>query len=291
MENPGVPALKKNNVLVKLLVSNAYLYKHTFHYLCKVEKVKKRFFVEIAYHGMAYHGWQIQNNAVSVQEMLNKALHTLLRDPEMETIGAGRTDTGVHAKQLFVHFDAFEDGVLLNPAKFIHAINGLLPYDIAVKRLISVADNAHARFDATKRSYEYHLHFQKDPFRYNYSMFSRDRPDIEKMNAAAQFLLGKQDFSCFSKSNTQVFTNNCHITRAEWVEDAEGNYIFHISADRFLRNMVRAIVGTLLEIGIKNKDIHYMKEVIASKDRCKAGTSVPAQGLYLTEVAYPYISK
>lgn len=253
--------------------------------------MKKRYFIEIAYHGMAYHGWQIQNNAVSVQEMLNKALHTLLRDPEMETIGAGRTDTGVHAKELYAHFDAAAEGILLDPAKFIHAINGLLPYDIAVKRLIPVSADAHARFDATKRSYEYHVHFQKDPFLHNYSMYSRDKPALEKMNAAAKFLLGKQDFSCFSKSNTQVFTNNCTITRAEWVEDKDGRYIFHISADRFLRNMVRAIVGTLLEIGIKNKDIHFMEEVIASKSRCKAGTSVPAQGLYLTEVAYPYICK
>jgi len=256
-----------------------------------VNTVKKRYFIEIAYQGTAYHGWQVQNNAISVQEVLNKALRILLRDPELETTGAGRTDTGVHAKQLYAHFDVAAEGVILLPERFLHAINGLLPHDIAVKALLPVADEAHARFDATQRSYEYHVHFEKDPFRNNYSLYARDKPDLNKMNEAAKYLLGKQDFSCFSKSNTQVFTNNCDIRRAEWIADADGHLVFHITADRFLRNMVRAIVGTLLEIGIKNRDIHFMKEVIASKNRSLAGTSVPAQGLYLTEVTYPYINK
>jgi len=139
-----------------------------------------------------------------------------------------------------------------------------------------------------RRSYEYHLHFEKDPFIYAYSSFLRDIPDVEKMNKAAEFLLGKQDFSCFSKSNTQVFTNICTVSRAEWIWESEAKLVFHITADRFLRNMVRAVVGTLLEIGIKGKPISFMEEVIASQNRSMAGTSVPAQGLYLTEVAYPY---
>lgn len=249
---------------------------------------KRRFFLEIAYFGEAYHGWQIQNNAISVQEVLNKALETLLREP-IETTGAGRTDTGVHAKQLYAHFDAAPVGILQKADRFIHSLNALLPFDVAVKRLIEVEPEAHARFDATQRSYEYHLHFHKDPFIYPYSCFMRDRPDVEKMNEAAQFLLGKQDFECFSKSHTQVFTNICDIRRAEWVWHTEQHLVFHITADRFLRNMVRAIVGTSLEIGIKGKPVSFMQEVIQSKNRGKAGVSVPAHGLYLTEVAYPYI--
>ncbi|UIR56042.1 tRNA pseudouridine(38-40) synthase TruA [Sphingobacterium sp. SRCM116780] len=249
---------------------------------------KIRFFIEIAYFGKNYHGWQIQNNAVSVQEKLNQALEILLRVP-IETIGAGRTDAGVHAKQLFVHFDSDFSGILEKPDRFLHALNGLLPHDIAVKSIFPVHADAHARFDAVRRSYEYHLHFEKDPFIYAYSSYLRDIPDVEKMNKAAEFLLGKQDFSCFSKSNTQVFTNICTITRAEWVWEEKGKLVFHITADRFLRNMVRAVVGTLLEIGIKGKPISFMEEVIASQNRSMAGTSVPAQGLYLTEVAYPYL--
>ena len=248
---------------------------------------KIRFFIEIAYFGKNYHGWQIQNNAVSVQEKLNEALEILLRVP-IETIGAGRTDAGVHAKQLFVHFDADSSGILAKSDRFLYAINGLLPHDIAVKSIFPVHADAHARFDAVRRSYEYYLHFEKDPFIYTYSSYLRDIPDVEKMNKAAEFLLGKQDFSCFSKSNTQVFTNICTITRAEWIWGEAGKLVFHITADRFLRNMVRAVVGTLLEIGIKGKPISFMEEVIASQNRSMAGTSVPAHGLYLTEVAYPY---
>ncbi len=245
--------------------------------------------MEIAYDGSAYHGWQVQLNAVSVQEKLNQALNILLRK-DVETIGAGRTDTGVHAKQLFVHFDTSREGLVLDDKKFIHSLNSLLPVDIAAYRLIEVHTDAHARFDATSRSYEYHVHFKKDPFKVNSSWLLRDIPEVEKMNRACEFLLGTQDFGCFSKAHTQVFTNICTIARAEWKWSEEGYLVFHITADRFLRNMVRAIVGTLLEIGLKNKDIGYLKEVIDSKNRSKAGASVPAHGLYLTKVVYPYIS-
>lgn len=251
-----------------------------------MEERTPKYFLEIAYNGTAYHGWQIQENAVSIQEKLNAALAILLRE-DVETIGAGRTDAGVHAKQLYVHFSSASQ-TLKNPEKFIHSLNALLPFDISAKRLILVSNDAHARFDATQRSYEYHVHFQKDPFLHLFSWQLRDKPDIEKMNIAALDLLGKQDFSCFSKSNTQVFTNNCDIKRAEWVWEGE-RLIFHITADRFLRNMVRAIVGTLMEIGLGKKPVEHIKEVIRSMDRSKAGISVPACGLYLTEVAYPYI--
>ncbi|MCA5004160.1 tRNA pseudouridine(38-40) synthase TruA [Sphingobacterium bovistauri] len=247
----------------------------------------KRFFLEIAYDGTAYHGWQLQPNAIAVQEKLNHALHTFLRE-EVETIGAGRTDTGVHAKQLYVHFDSANKVLLDNPNRALLSINSLLPYDISVQRIIEVASDAHARFDATERSYEYHIHSTKNPFLINKSWLLRDIPDLQKMNEAAQLMLGTKDFECFSKSNTQVFTNICTIKEARWEQNGDG-FVFHITADRFLRNMVRAIVGTLLEIGVKGKPISYMQEVLESKSRSKAGTSVPAHGLYLTRVIYPYI--
>lgn len=252
-----------------------------------MEEQAARYFLEIAYNGTAYHGWQIQDNAISVQQKLNEALAVLLRAP-VETVGAGRTDTGVHARQLYVHFDSAAAS-LVQGERFVHSLNALLPHDIVVYRLLPVASDAHARFDASARSYEYHIHFQKDPFLQHQSWQLRDRPDVARMNEAAKDLLGKQDFSCFSKSHTQVFTNICHITHAAWQME-EDRLIFHISADRFLRNMVRAIVGTLLEVGLGKKPVDHVKSVIASQDRAKAGTSVPACGLYLTKVSYPYIT-
>ncbi|HMR18559.1 MAG TPA: tRNA pseudouridine(38-40) synthase TruA [Sphingobacterium sp.] len=247
----------------------------------------KRYFMEISYDGTAYHGWQIQPNAITVQEKLNTALQVFLRE-EVETIGAGRTDTGVHARQLFVHFDSRHPLLEMDPQKCIRALNALLPYDIAIQRIIWVKSEAHARFDATERSYEYYIHFEKDPFLVNKSWLMRDRPDITKMNQAAQYLLGTKDFGCFSKSNTQVFTNICTVKEAKW-EKKKNGMVFYITADRFLRNMVRAIVGTLLEIGAKGRPISYMEETIDSKNRAKAGVSVPAHGLYLTQIVYPYI--
>lgn len=248
---------------------------------------KKRFFIEIAYDGTPFHGWQIQPNATSVQEKLNYALRTLFRT-NIETVGAGRTDTGVHARQLYAHMDIPTANKLDDLEKIKQSLNALLPYEITVKRILEVATDAHARFDATSRSYEYHMHVQKDPFLINRSWQVRALPDITKMNAAAQFLLGKKDFSCFSKSNTQVFTNICTITEAKW-EQFGDQMIFMVTADRFLRNMVRAIVGTLVQIGQQNLPENYLPEVIASKKRSMAGISVPAHGLYLTRVVYPYI--
>jgi tRNA pseudouridine38-40 synthase len=244
----------------------------------------QRYFIELAYNGKAYHGWQIQDNAISVQEVLNQALETILRQ-QVETIGCGRTDTGVHAMQHFAHLDT----EIELTEKHLHSLNGILPFDIAVKQFIPVAPDAHARFDATLRSYEYHVHFEKNPFRQDFSWFLRAQPDIVLMNQAAEILKEYTDFSCFSKSNTQTFTNNCKITKAVW-QETEYGYVFHISADRFLRNMVRAIVGTLVEIGNQKLQPEYIRNVIESKDRSNAGASVPACGLYLTEVKYPYIN-
>ncbi|MEO6850504.1 MAG: tRNA pseudouridine(38-40) synthase TruA, partial [Mucilaginibacter sp.] len=238
------------------------------------------------YDGTNYHGWQVQDNAVSVQEVLNKALTTILRAP-IETTGCGRTDTGVHAKEFFAHFDlqSMVDGPWAMDK--IRSINAILPNDIAVKRIISVHADAHARFDAVLRSYEYHAHFEKDPFKINHSWELRDTPDIALMNEAAAIIMEYFDFSCFSKSNTQTLTNNCKISKAEWVY--EGNsLVFHISADRFLRNMVRAIVGTLMMVGKKEIKPEEVRGIIESKNRSNAGTSVPACGLYLTEVKYAF---
>lgn len=253
-----------------------------------------RYFIELAFNGSAYHGWQIQKNAVSVQEVLNKALTTLLRQ-DIATIGCGRTDTGVHATQLYAHFDSNTDIGDLIPTLSkrdgdIYRINALLPRDIAVKRIIPVTTDAHARFDATLRSYEYHVHFDKNPFLDGFSWLLRDELLIEQMNQAAKILFQYHDFSCFSKSNTQTVTNNCVISRAEWVKSTNG-LIFHISADRFLRNMVRAIVGTLIRVGREEIKPEEMHRIIESKNRSQAGTSVPAYGLYLTEIIYPYIQK
>nr|WP_255678991.1 tRNA pseudouridine(38-40) synthase TruA [Mucilaginibacter sp. UR6-1] len=246
----------------------------------------------MAYDGTRYHGWQIQPNALTVQELLNKALSTVLRQP-VETTGCGRTDTGVHATAFFAHFTPQSpEGRAVNTptsGSWGARLNAILPSDIAIKNIISVHTDAHARFDATLRSYEYHIHFNKDPFRHNYSWLIKDKPDVKLMNEAAATIMEYVDFSCFSKSNTQVKTNNCRISRAEWVE-TDGGLIFHISADRFLRNMVRAIVGTLMQVGRKAIQPEAVRAIIESKNRSEAGTSVPACGLYLTEVKYPFLS-
>lgn len=247
---------------------------------------QQRFFIELAYDGTNYHGWQSQHNAISVQEVLNKALSTILREP-IETLGCGRTDAGVHAKQFFAHFTPHppKGGAFEFTDAHIRGLNSILPQDIAIKRIFPVAPDAHARFDATLRSYEYHIHFNKDPFKNGQSWLLRDEPDIALMNQAAEIIREYIDFSCFSKSNTQVKTNNCKISRAEWVK-TDGGIIFHISADRFLRNMVRAIVGTLLQVGHRTIEPESVRAIIESKNRSNAGVSVPACGLYLTQVLY-----
>lgn len=247
---------------------------------------KQRYFIELSYDGTNYHGWQIQPNAITVQEVLDKALTTVLRTP-IETVGCGRTDTGVHAKEFFAHYEA-EQTIPL--ADLIRGLNAVLSHDVAIKNIFEVDDEMHARFSATLRSYQYHIHFNKNPFKHGYSWLLRDMPDLELMNQAAQIIREYTDFSCFSKSNTQVKTNNCKISRAEWVS-VDGGMVFHISADRFLRNMVRAIVGTLLMVGRKEISPGGVRDIINSKDRGNAGTSVPACGLYLTEVKYPFTNQ
>lgn len=250
-------------------------------YLCPV--ANQRYFIELSYDGTNYHGWQVQPNAIAVQEVLDKALSTVLRVP-IETVGCGRTDTGVHAKEFFAHYEVEQT---IPSANLIRGLNAVLPHDIAIKNIFEVDDEIHARFSATLRSYQYHIHFNKDPFKNGYSWLLRDVPDLELMNQAASIIMEYTDFSCFSKSNTQVKTNNCKISRAEWLK-VDGGIVFHISADRFLRNMVRAIVGTLLMVGRKEISPEAVHDIINSKNRGNAGSSVPACGLYLTEVKYPF---
>jgi tRNA pseudouridine38-40 synthase len=248
---------------------------------------KQRYFIELSFDGTNYHGWQIQKNALSVQEVLNEKLSIILREP-IETTGCGRTDTGVHAREFFAHFDLSIDHgpwTVDKTDNFLRSINSILPKDIAIKRISPVAADAHARFDATLRTYEYHIHFNKDPFKNGYSWELRDYPDISLMNKAAAIIKEYTDFGCFSKSNTQVKTNICKITKAEWTVNDNG-IVFRISADRFLRNMVRAIVGTLLMVGKQEIEPENVRNIIESKNRSNAGMSVPACGLYLTEVKY-----
>ncbi|MCZ4245568.1 tRNA pseudouridine(38-40) synthase TruA [Pedobacter punctiformis] len=247
---------------------------------------KKRYFIQLAYDGSLYHGWQIQPNAITVQECLDKAMSIYFRQT-IETLGCGRTDTGVHATEFFAHFD-IEDVAEEWVLNAISGINALLPYQIAAKKIIAVADDAHARFDATARAYKYYIHFEKDPFKLNRSWLVKDKLDVVLMNEAAKELFNYQDFSCFSKSNTQTFTNNCTISKAIF-EETEGGLVFTIKADRFLRNMVRAIMGTLIRVGKGEIDIEDFKKIIESKNRSKAGQSVAACGLYLVRVEYPYL--
>ena len=242
-----------------------------------------RYFIELAYKGTNYHGWQIQPNAVSIQECIQKAFSTILR-VEIEVVGAGRTDAGVHAEQLFAHFDFTSE---INIEETIYKTNAVLPDDIIVFNIFKVTDEAHARFDADCRSYEYRILLGRNPFQIETTwQLINKKLNVEKMNEAAQILLTYTDFQCFSRSNTDVRTYNCKVTNAEWKLD-ENLLVFYISADRFLRNMVRAIVGTLIEIGEGKTTIEEFRKIIESKDRCEAGPSAPAHGLFLTQVGYP----
>lgn len=243
-----------------------------------------RFFIKFQYNGTHYHGWQSQPNASSVQETLTKALSTVLNQ-EITLMGAGRTDSGVHARMMYAHFDTQQS---IEVETVIHKINSFLPQDIAAVDIIQVHDDAHARFDASRRTYQYHINTKKDPFLENQSWYCRHDLDIKLMNQAAGLLLDHTDFQCFSKVNTDVNTFNCKIIQAQW-EQAQSSLIFTISADRFLRNMVRAIVGTLINVGLNKINLNEFQAILDSKDRSQAGFSVPAHGLYLTDIKYDYI--
>lgn len=245
-----------------------------------------RFFIQLSYNGTNYHGWQIQPNAASVQETLTKALGVVLNDKSIVVMGAGRTDTGVHASQMFAHFDYQNE---IDSKTIVHKLNSFLPKDIAVSSIICVDENAHARFDAKQRTYEYKINLSKNVFLDELSWYYNKELDVEAMNNAATLLLEFTDFQCFSKVHTDVNTFNCNITEAYWKKEND-QLTFTISANRFLRNMVRSIVGTLVYVGLGKISKADFQTIIESKDRKNAGFSVPACGLYLTEIKYDYIN-
>ncbi|MFT3738972.1 MAG: tRNA pseudouridine(38-40) synthase TruA [Breznakibacter sp.] len=242
-----------------------------------------RYFVELAYKGTQFHGWQVQPNAVSVQSVLEDAFGKALRS-DVEIVGAGRTDAGVHALYYVAHFDLAVE--ITDSRKLIDKVNRILPRDVAVSTINQVPGEAHSRFHATWREYEYWVVLEKRPFLDGLTYRLWRKPDFDLMNQAANLLFLHTDFSSFSKLHTDVKTNNCKIYKAEWTSDGE-KWIFTIRADRFLRNMVRAVVGTLLEVGYYKISLKEFETIIYAKDRCKAGVSVPPEALYLVDIAYP----
>ena len=244
-----------------------------------------RYFMRLGYDGSRYHGWQLQKNALSVQQVLTEALGSLL-GVETALVGCGRTDTGVHAREYFAHFEHTQRFSLEEMEHLAYRLNRFLPPDIAVFRVLEVPPDLHARFSAVSRTYRYYIHTFKDPFLQNYSWFVPEAPDMGLMDQGALLLMEYEDFTSFSKLHSAAKTNICHVTRAGW--DRKGHRMtFTISADRFLRNMVRAIVGTLVELGQGKMDLDALKRVIEAKNRSDAGQSVPAHGLYLEKVDYP----
>lgn len=241
-----------------------------------------RYFIAFSYFGKSYHGWQNQPNAITVQEVLEDTLSKLLRI-SIVVVGAGRTDAGVHAKAMMAHFDIEHE---IDLEDLVFRTNAFLPDDIAVDEIFQVHKEAHARFDATERTYEYWITQKKNPFYYDRAHYVKQMLAIDKMNAAAELLLEHHDFECFSKSNTDVKTYLCDVRKAIWTQEKD-ILVFTISSDRFLRNMVRAVVGTLLNVGNGKWSLADVQDILKSNDRTKAGASVPAKGLYLTKIVYP----
>lgn len=255
-----------------------------------------RYFLKLSYNGERFHGWQSQPNAVGVQQKIEEALSIVTRLP-ISIVGAGRTDAGVHAREMFAHFDlpdAIED-----KGRLLLSLNRLVGKDIAISDIIPVADDAHARFDASERTYKYFVTFQKTPFIYPYTWHSPTRLNLDKMNEAASILTQTSDFTSFAKLHSDSKTNICDVRYARWdvVDNSremmpgmfDDGIVFTISADRFLRNMVRAVVGTLVEVGRGKMSIQQFRNIIEKKDRCSAGVSMPGNALFLWRVKYPYI--
>lgn len=243
----------------------------------------QRYFLQLSYNGTNYHGWQIQPNAISVQEVIEDALSKILRQ-KISVVGAGRTDTGVHASYFILHFDM--ENVIPAKLDVVHKLNSFLPDDVAVQKVWPVSQDAHARFSALSRTYHYFIFTEKNPFAKETSYKFLRPLDVEKMNEAAKMLFNYTDFTSFSRLHTDVKTNNCKIMQAEWIKN--GNRLqFVIKADRFLRNMVRAIVGTLLEVGQGKLTTRQFCEIIEKQNRGAAGASAPAQGLFLVDIEYP----
>ena len=242
-----------------------------------------RYFIFLAYDGTNYHGWQIQPNACSVQGEIQRCLSTILRR-ETPIVGAGRTDTGVHARRMAAHFDS-EDSIDCLQTAF--RLNRILPPDISIERIISVDNSLHARFSATSRTYHYYIHTKKCPFNRGYSLETHYNLDFDMMNKAGEYLLSVKDFAAFCKAGSDVKTTLCDVRTAKWVEESPGNWYFEITADRFLRNMVRAVVGTLVDVGRGRLSMEDFKAVVESKKRTEARESMPAHALFLENVEYP----
>ena len=245
-----------------------------------------RYFIHLAYNGANYNGWQTQPGLPTVQQTLEEALGTLLRQP-IAVVGCGRTDTGVHASDFYAHFD-YGGQESVDGGRLAFKLNNFLPSDIAIFGIFPVADNAHARFDATARTYQYHVSDRRLPFRQGQYCRIYFKPDLDKMNEAARLLMQYDDFTSFAKLHTQVKTNICHLSEAHWDTVGE-EWVFTIRSNRFLRNMVRSVTGTLLDVGRGKLSLEGLKEIIERKDRCAAGVSMPACGLFLTKVEYPNI--
>lgn len=245
-----------------------------------------RYFMLLSYRGENFHGWQSQPNAVSVQSTIEDALCKTLRT-SIKIVGAGRTDTGVNARKMIAHFDTLND--IENPTGLIRGLNSIVGREIAIHAITRVHDEAHARFDATSRTYHYYVCTKKNPFFHHLSWQTPNTLDFEAMNHAAKMLLSVNDFTSFAKLHTDNKTNICHVTHAEWhkINETDG-YVFIITADRFLRNMVRAVVGTLIDVGRGKLSLEDFRNVIEAKNRCSAGTSMPGHALYLWDVTYPY---
>jgi tRNA pseudouridine38-40 synthase len=245
-----------------------------------------RYFIRLAYNGAPFHGWQSQPNAVSVQSTVEEALGRICASP-VKITGAGRTDTGVNARTMLAHFDL--DRELTDIPGKIRSLNALVGRDIAIDGIWRVHNDAHARFDATSRTYHYYIHTGKSPFLYTHSWQAPTHPlDFDLMNRCGEYLLGIDDFTSFAKLHSDAKTNICRVTHAHWHNLDDGRYVFIITADRFLRNMVRAVVGTLIEVGRGKMSYNRFCEVVAAHDRCEAGTSMPASPLFLWDVTYPY---
>ncbi|MDE6082879.1 MAG: tRNA pseudouridine(38-40) synthase TruA [Muribaculaceae bacterium] len=248
----------------------------------------QRYFMKLAYRGGPFHGWQSQPNAVSVQSEIENALQTVLRK-ETKITGAGRTDTGVNARVMYAHLDINLPGAM-SVERLVTALNRLVGRDIAIYSLTPVAKDAHARFDATSRTYKYFISLNKNPFLYPLSWQATCQLDVDAMNKASEILLSISDFTSFAKLHSDAKTNICKVTRADWKKN-DNFLVFTITADRFLRNMVRAVVGTLVDVGRHKISIDDFKKIIEAKDRCAAGTSMPPEGLFLWDITYPFISE
>lgn len=243
-----------------------------------------RYFLKLAYNGAPFHGWQKQRgNIPTVQAEIERAFSIILQQ-KVNITGCGRTDTGVHAKEFFAHFD-FD----VLPKKFQYSLNGILPNKIVIYDIIKLHDDAHARFDATSRTYQYYVHQNKNPFSGDLSYFVPGSLDIDAMNNAAKLLLETEDFTSFSKLHSDAYTNICDVTYAKWVKKENDTLLFEITANRFLRNMVRAVVGTLIDVGKHKIDFNDFEEIILSKNRSNAGKSVDGGALFLSKITYPYM--